>query len=145
MPRRMILQTGSNSSGLTFIEVMVAIIILSAGLVAIYRSFLLGVDLNEHLANRLYALNLLESRSAFIEKELRSLRVADVASSGGEEGYGVRPVSFQLSSILRPVGMLLSVFELDLSVSWQEKERMFTLSRSAYFSGLSSSHHTGDQ
>jgi type II secretory pathway component PulJ len=124
---------------------MVAIIILSAGLVAIYRSFLLGADLNEHLANRLYALNLLESRSAFIEKELRSLHAADVSSSGGEEGYGVRPVSFQLSAVLKPVGTLLSVFQLDLSVSWQERERMFTLSRSAYFSGLSSFNNTGAQ
>ena len=67
--------------GLTFIEVMVTAVILSAGLVAVYRSFFTGVDYLNHLACRLHALNMIEGRVSTSERGFQGLAAGAVAPS----------------------------------------------------------------
>ncbi len=138
------LSTGSDlrgrprSRGVTFIEVMVTIVILSVGLVAIYRSFFSAVNYLDHLSTRLYAHNLLESRIATIEKDFRSLQDFDIGPLSEGAVINNRPVVFHFIVDLKPVGTLLSVFELDIVLSWQEHGRNVSMLRSAYFSGVTS-------
>jgi hypothetical protein len=145
----MILSTGSKlrfwcrsrpawARGITFIEVMLTVVILSVGLVGLYRSFFSAVNYLDHLSTRLYALNLMESRIATIERDFRSLNDFDIGPL--EEGAVVnnRPVTFRYTVDFKPVGTLLSVFELDIALSWQERGRDVSISRTAYFSGVTS-------
>lgn len=121
--------------GLTFIEVMVTAVILSVGLVAIYRSFFIGADVIQHLSNRLYALNLLEAKIATIERDFRTLKDFDIGPLTEEAVINNYPVRFQYQVDLKPVGQLLTVFQLDITLSWEERGRTMSLFRSAYFSG----------
>ncbi len=131
------------NTGLTFMEVMVTAVILSAGLVALYRSFFIGADVVTHLSNRLYALNLLESRIATIERDFRSLKDFDIGSMSEEAVINHRPVTFHYAISLQPVGNLLSIFRLDITLSWEERGHVLSLSRSAYFSGIRTISSTG--
>ncbi len=124
--------------GITFIEVMLTVVILSVGLVALYRSFFSAVNYLDHLSTRLYALNLIESRIATIERDFRSLKDFDIGSLQEEALINHHPVTFQYTVDFKPVGTLLSIFELDMVLSWQERGRVVTISRTAYFSGITS-------
>jgi hypothetical protein len=117
-------------------EVMVTAVILSAGLVALYRSFFICADVVTHLSNRLYALNLLDSRIATIERDFRSLKDFDIGAMSEEAVINNRPLTFTYTIDLKPVGELLSVFRLDITLSWEERGHVLSLSRSAYFSGI---------
>ncbi len=140
LQRMMMLSTGSSRSrrrqGITFIEVMLAVVILSGGLVALYRCFFSAVDYLDRLSTRLYAFNLLEGRMAAVEKEFRSPKDFDIGLLDEEVVINNRPVAFHYNVNLKPVGTLLSVFELDMDLSWQERGRRVTLSRTAYVSGV---------
>ncbi len=122
--------------GLTFVEVMVTSVILSAGLVAIYRSFFIAADVVQHLSNRLYALNLLENKITTIERDFRSRKDFDIGPLTEDAVVNNHPVVFQYRVELKPVGSLLTVFQLDISLSWEERGRFRSVSRSAYFSGV---------
>ncbi len=143
LPLKMTLITGKwprpfGRRGITFIEVMVTAVILSAGLVAIYRSFFIGVDYLDHLSRRLCALDLIESRVAAIERDFRVLRDVDVGRLNETVLLNGRPVDFKYNIQLKPVGQLLSVFQLDIALSWVERGREVEIARSAYFSGIGS-------
>lgn len=129
---------GRRPRGLTFIEVMVTAVVLSVGLVAIYRAFFIGLDQLNHLSYRLYALNLLEQKIAVVEKDFRSLKDFDIGPLAETVVINNHPVDFQYAITLVPVENLLSVFRLDIGLSWSEKGRSVSVARSAYFSGVSS-------
>jgi hypothetical protein len=122
--------------GITFIEVMVTAVILAAGLVAIYRSFFIGLDYLQHLSCRLYALNLIENKIASAEENFRSLKDFDIGPLSETAVINNKSVEFRFTVNLEPVGNLLSVFKLDLALTWEERDRVVTISRSAYFSGI---------
>ncbi len=138
----MILSTGSDRArrrltrGITFIEVMLTVVVLSAGLVAIYRSFFSAINYLDHLSTRLYAHNLMENRIATIERDFRSLKDFDIGVFSEDALINNRTVTFHYAVNLKPVGTLLSVFELEIVLSWQEHGRPASLSRTAYFSGI---------
>lgn len=119
-------------------EVMVTAVVLAGGLVAIYRAFFVGLDHLEHLSYRLSAIHLVEKKISLVEKEFRSLTDVDVGPLTETVLINNRPVDFQYAINLQPVGELLSVFHLDIVLSWQERGRPMSISRSAYFSGISS-------
>ena len=145
---KMILRTGeplrdSAHRGITFIEVMVTAVILSAGLVAIYRSFFIGVDYLDHLSRRLCALDLIETRVAGIERDFRMLNNVDVGALNETVLLNGRPVNFLFNIQLKPVGQLLTIFQLDLVLSWKERGRVISIARSAYFSSTGASSREG--
>ncbi len=113
-------------------------VILAAGLVAIYRAFFTGVNYLQHLSCRLYALNLIENRIASAEKNFRSLKDFDIGPLTETSLVNNYPVEFHYAVNLEPVGTLLSVFKLDIALSWEERGHTVTISRSAYFSGITS-------
>lgn len=125
-------------SGITFFEVMVTAMILSVGLVAIYRSFFIGVDYLGHLSRRLCALDLIETRIARIERDFRFLNNVDVGPLQDTVVLNGRAVDFTFNIQLKPVVQLLSVFELEIDLSWQDRGRMIKITRAAYFSGIGS-------
>lgn len=129
---------GLDRRGITFIEVMVTAVILSAGLVALYRSFFIGVDYLNHLSRRLCALDLMESRVADIERNFRALKDIDVGALEQTVVLNGQPVAFKYRVHLKPVGGLLSVFQLDIVLSWVERGRVVEIARTAYFSGIGS-------
>ncbi len=138
----MILLTGSSffrrRCGITFIEVMLTVVILSGGLVALYRSFFSAVDYLDRLSLRLTAINLLADRVAIVEKDFRSAKDFDIGVLDEDVVINNHPVKFHYTVGLKPVGTLLSVFELEMGLGWQDHGRSTTLSRTVYVSGVTS-------
>src|SRR5262245_8551690 len=57
--------------GFTFLEIMITIVVLSTGIVAIYKTFLLCLDHQRYLTHRLYASNLIDRRTAQLQALFR--------------------------------------------------------------------------
>ncbi|MFH0753702.1 MAG: prepilin-type N-terminal cleavage/methylation domain-containing protein [Candidatus Omnitrophota bacterium] len=125
-------------AGITFVEVMLTVVILSVGLVGLYRSFFAALNYQDHLAVRLYATNLIDGRIATIERDFRSLKDFDIGILSEEVVINNRVITFQYGVNFKSVGTLLSVFELDVVLSWEDRGKIFSISRTAYFSGISS-------
>ena len=148
LPRMTILQTGSKAksyckryrkaAGITFVEVMLTVVILSVGLVGLYRSFFAALSYLDRLSIRLYATNLMDGRIATIERDFRSLKDFDIGLLSEEALINNRTVLFQYAVDFKPVGTLLTIFELEVVLSWEERGHMMSISRTAYFSGVSS-------
>jgi len=123
-------------AGITFFEVMVAIVILSTGIVMVYKSFLKSLDYQSYLTARSCAVNLLEHKIAVIKAEYQENGGVNLVE--GIEAYDVvlnnRPVTFQFDIRYSAVDAVNDISQLDLMLSWMERGRSFYLSRSMYVS-----------
>lgn len=125
-------------SGVSFIEVMVTLAVLSGGLVMIYRALFLSIDYAAHLNLRLQAQMLLSSR---IEEMQRGYQAkGEVPVQFSEDAVAVRfqekKKDLVLGSHFRSVEGLQHLLHVDLLLSWEERNRTISLPRSAYISKL---------
>ncbi len=125
----------NNESGLSFIEVMVTLLILSFGLVMIFKTFLTSLQQTEHLTKRLYASTLLDDRISVIERGLRAYQTLPFDLHYKEVvNMGTKEIEFKQKMDIREVEDFVDVFQLDITLQWEEEGRMRELSRSAYIS-----------
>lgn len=129
--------TPSNTKGFTLVEVLVALIILSTGITAIFKSYFISLDRLQHINNRLYATSMLDSRLSEIERVLRAEEALPLnLSSTQEVDVGGRSISFDEEIRISEVEGFNDVFLLDLSITWNERGNMKKISRSSYISEL---------
>lgn len=126
-----------SQKGISFFEVLVAVVILTTGLTAIYRSFFLTVDYLQYLSIRTQAQHLLLNKIASIEQDFKLLKDFDIGSMSTEMKIGEENIVFQYDIQLRPVDMLLSVFELDIALIWESQGKTNRIHQTAFFSGIS--------
>ncbi len=117
-------------------EVLVSIAVLTTGLVFIYKAFFLSLDYITHLRYRLHAAVLLDDKLAelrrdFIFRDEVSIDPKDYTRS---LALNNREILFQFLPTYHTVDGLADVSQLDLTLTWQERERVVRLSRSAYIS-----------
>ncbi len=133
--KKTILPIGND--GFTFIEIMVTLAILSLGLTVILKSFLVSLDHLEHLTNRLYASLLLDNRISSIERTLRAYKALPFDLNHQEKiAVGAKETEFTQKMSIKEVEDYADVFQLDLTLTWQEKQRERESSRTAYISDL---------
>ena len=124
-----------NPRAYTFIEVMVTVSILSLGLVMIYSALLTSLDRMSYLTNRLYAHHLLDNRIAALERMLRSYKALPFDVDQQETiNVGNKNIEFTQQTIIKEVDNFLDVFQVDLTLTWMEKQRQLRMMRSAYIS-----------
>jgi prepilin-type N-terminal cleavage/methylation domain-containing protein len=123
----------SLSKGLTLVEVLITVAILSVGIIAIFQSFFVSLNQIVHLTNRLYVTTNLDNRICLIERMLRAYKTLpfdmnqDRSMSSDNNSLKYKPfVSYQA------VEDFPDVFKMDVSVSWKEQNIDKHLSRSAY-------------
>ena len=125
-----------SSRAFTFIEIMITLSILAAGIVMIYRSFFVCLNAMQHLSNRWEAFQIVEEKFDLLEQQLR------------EEG----PMSFSLGHLseYKQVGgqkmkfdYKLNIYEMEnisgvyiavIDMSWKEHGRLINLHREAAIS-----------
>lgn len=121
--------------GFTFVEVLVALVIFSVGIVAIFKSFLLSLDYMSHLTNRMYATVSLDNRIDEIQKMLRMYNALPLdMPESKKELIGYKQVEFIHSLRISEIEEFVDIFQIDLSVNWNEEGREISLLRSAYIS-----------
>ena len=129
-----------NSKGFTFIEIMTTLAVLSGGIVMLYKSFFLCLDYQNHLTYRVYASNLLEDKIAVTEQMVRDYKVLAFEHDAQNEEvvFNSKPVNFHVDVQVGLDSDIPSLYRLTVSVSWKEKNRDVTLTRSSYASNLTS-------
>lgn len=123
------------TAGFTFLEIMAALVILSLGIVAIYRAFLFSLGVESHLRHRLHALALLEDRLARIEKlynderrfspRLRNERIV--------ERVGQKEMVFQLVVVAQQGMPLKEIEQVNVQLAWDEQDHFYVVRRSLFF------------
>lgn len=121
------------SKGLTFIETMVALVILTSGLVAVFKIFISSIDQLNHLTNRLYATTVLDNRIVKIERDLRVFKILPYELDQAEKvDVGPKEVEFSQEMQLSAIDEFSDIFALDLTLKWKEANRNISMSRSIY-------------
>lgn len=121
-----------NKKGLTFFEVMVTVVILSSGIVFIYKALLSSLHYQEYLTHRLYAMNMLTNRLAELQqlsRDKKGLSPSDDAQTK-EIWLDHKKIEFTTFTRIRPVGGQEDVFQVDVELSWVENDRTVRLPKS---------------
>ena len=131
LPIRMTSSTGNKQQGFTFVEIMIALVILSSGIVMIYKSFFLCVDYLSYLTCRLYASQMIESKMADITRSYRKSQDATFSRGAMTESLEVNHkwVDFNYNIEMSLVGNLDYVYRLKVILSWHDGRRLMILSR----------------
>ncbi|HLD69522.1 MAG TPA: prepilin-type N-terminal cleavage/methylation domain-containing protein [Candidatus Omnitrophota bacterium] len=126
----------NSKRGFSFLEVMVAVMVLSGGLVSIYKSFFTSLDYTNHLTIRLQANILLDEKIATLNRLLQDQNQLTLVGPQAVDRVIIaeKPVNFQYTLDLRSVENLKGLFLLDVSIGWMEGNRRIQLLREAYLS-----------
>jgi prepilin-type N-terminal cleavage/methylation domain-containing protein len=128
------------SKGFTFVELLMTLAVLGGGIVMLYKSFFLCIDYQNHLTYRVFASNLLEDKIAITEQMVRDYKVLAFKEDAQDEEvlFNNKPVSFHVGTQVSLISDVPSLYQLTVTVSWKEKKRDVTLTRSAFVSNLTS-------
>lgn len=120
--------------GFSFLEVMVVVMILSGGLVLIYKSFFMALDYTNYLTARLQANILLDEKIAELNRRLldQNQLVLVAPSALDRVMIANRPIDFQYTLDFRAVKDWQGLFLLDITINWREGSRHVHLSRQVY-------------
>lgn len=127
----------TSKKGLSFVEIMVTISILSLGLVGVIRTLILSLERVEHFRARLYAYNIIENKISYIERILRAYKTLPFDADDQEKHrVGGKEITFNHTLKISAVNDLTNLFKLDVTLDWMERGDKKTLKRSAYLLDL---------
>lgn len=128
----------SLNQGFTFIEVMVALIILSTGIVVILKVFIVSLDQLSYLGNRVYATIALDNKMIRMSRELSTYNALAIHPLEESESIDTGPknVEYKEQLNISEVSNFSDLFLLDSTISWNEKGRRMQLARSVYLSNI---------
>ncbi len=126
------------NKGFTFIEVMVALIILSTGIVTILKVFIVSLDQLSYLGNRVYATIALDNKMIKMSRGLSTYNALAIHQLEESESIDTGPKNVEYKEELRisEVPGFSDLFLLDSTISWNEKGRTMQLARSVYLSNI---------
>lgn len=123
--------------GYTFVEVLLAVAIFSAGMVGVFRTLVVSLDRLSLLTNRMYANLILENQISGMERALRTLGSLPFELNPQQEvQIGARTVIFQKTTDIRQLKELNDIFAVTLSLGWEERGKKVSLSKSAYLANF---------
>jgi hypothetical protein len=117
---------------------MITLVILSSGIVMIYKSFFLCLDYLSYLTCRLYASQMIESKISDITHSYRQSEDATFDRGAMVETVEVNHkwVDFKYNIEMSPVIGLDYVYRLKVVLSWNDGRRIMNLSRESLLSKL---------
>jgi prepilin-type N-terminal cleavage/methylation domain-containing protein len=136
LPTRMTSSIGNKVKGFTFVEVMVTLVILSTGIVMIYKSFFLCVDYLSYLTCRLHASQMIETKIADVSRSYRESEDTTFDRGATTESVEVNHkwIDFNYDIEMSPVSGLDYVYRLKVTLSWYDGHRLMNLSRESLLS-----------
>lgn len=123
-------------NGFTFMEVMVTVVILSTGIVMIYKAFLLSLDHQRYMIHRLYANNLLDQKIEGIQRLFQDKGAASLKPGETVENISIshKAIPFAINTLFKNVSDMEDFLQMDIGISWLERGRPIRLTRSVYIS-----------
>lgn len=129
--------TKNPRQGLSFIELLVTLSILSIGIVGIYKAYFLTLNTLTHITCRLQAVSLLHNRIASIEESYKLDRKIPL-SAIKEKSQAVihnKTIEFNYQVDFSNLKDLDNILQLDLRLSWKEGPKTIQVTRSVYIAG----------
>ncbi len=122
---------GNKAKGFTFVEIMVALVVLSAGIVMIYKSFFMYVDHLSYLTCRLHASQMIESKIADITHSYKQNQDNTFNRGAMTETIEINHkwIDFNYSIDLAPQVGLDYAYRLKVTLGWYDGRRLMHLSR----------------
>ena len=129
---------GNKNKGFTFIEIMVALVILSAGIVMVYKSFFQCLGYLSYLTCRLYASEMIESKIAGISHSYQQSQDATFDRGAMTESIEVNHkwIDFNYNIETSAVAGLDYVYRLNITLTWFDGRHRMTLSRESLLSKI---------
>ncbi len=118
--------TGNFRAGHTIIEVLVAITILSFGILMIFNVFFDSVSAVKHLNNRIEARFILDEAESGLKKSLRADYILKDHTERKSIGENPR---FDLILKIRKEDKFHSLYKMESTISWQEGNKTISLNR----------------
>ena len=121
------------NSGFTFIEVMVALVVLSAGIVFVYKSFFLCLDYISRLSARLQASQMVDAKIGDITRAFREHGDTAAFSSGPQtitQDINRKRIDFLYQVQFEAVPGFEGLYHLSVGVSWIDAGRKARFMRS---------------
>lgn len=127
---KMIFLIGKNK-GLTFVELLIALVILSAGIVTVYKSFLLSMDYLQNIETRIKANELIEKKVADLSFVYQISQGQDMQAGVPTETIQVRqrPIRYQYIIEYVPISVPQKLYRLHVTLSWQDRQRQLQIQR----------------
>ncbi len=146
---RTILQTGNRRTGesrrdnagrrgFTFVEVMVAVAILSLGLVLVSRVLLTSISNARHLRVRMAAFRLLNNRMADFQRQFQLREEIPLGAEQSEESALIshHPVLFRYDFHFLSMPDPQPGYKLVGTVKWKEGQRDYRFTREMFLTGI---------
>ena len=116
---------------------MVTLMILTTGIVMIYKVFLLSLDRQRYLLHRLYANNILDRRIAEVQHSLKAKGVTTLEQKEVVENAVLhnKEIPFTTAVAFQNVADLENLYQMNIGISWLERGHVMHLARSVYICG----------
>jgi len=126
-----------SKKGFTFIEVMVTVAILAAGITMIYRALIATLDLQTHLVHRMYAVHLLDQKAAELQSSLyfEDASLFNYRNEDFQVSINNRKLAIETEVALSGIGEAMRFVGADLSLHWSDRKRNISMTRSFYLLG----------
>lgn len=120
--------------GFTLLEILATVGVLAAGIVMVYKAFLVSLDHQEYLTHRLYAMNLLDHMTAVIANDYQTQETTSFQPKGeiAQVVLNNKPMAFRFETEIHSIGEMENIAQLDAHVSWPEQGKACRLSKAVY-------------
>lgn len=123
--------------GVSLVEVLITLVILSTGLVGIFKTFIISLDRLNYMTNRLYAIQLVDNRISEIERALKIFNtLAHDLNYKDQIDVGAKSIHFEQALDFKEIEGLADLYAVDLSMSWKEGPYQRQVSQSAYITNF---------
>lgn len=156
--RMMILKTGNNTvdnipasvrtslfclhrikknDGISFVQVMVTLMIMSLGFVSLLNVYRISIDRMSHLTNRIYLQLIQDNRLTFIDYSLRAYQKLPFDIRNNEETFiGSRKIQYDQTLQIHAMGDFLNIFFVGSSLNWKEGQKIRSLNAERYIANF---------
>ena len=121
-------------SGFSFIETIVAVTILSVGLLFIFKAFFISLDSMGRIAERAHVLNAVGNRMTMIQSQFERQKTTITEPRNLNIRGKDTTVHYDIQS--RKIENLKDLYEMDMTARWNNGHRESWLSRSFYIVNL---------
>jgi len=120
----------AKSKGFTLIELIMTVAILSFGIVAIYEALFVSIDVYGYYTRYLGTHDWVNEKIWNIQAELMTAKTLDDVETSGQIVRNHKTFDWHL--VVRQLDAQQNLYQVDLTLTWQEGDRRISTTRTAY-------------
>jgi len=125
-------KNNTQKSSFTLLELIVTVVILSSGILFIYKGFLTSLGVSYYVKHYLYTQLWMEEKLHDINQEFKMYKAPFLPQASGSFNENNKKMLWQASYSLIASTEKMDIYEVTLVVNWKEGRRNIKLSRAEY-------------